>query len=213
MKKTIIAGVILVAFLIYSVATAKIVKTGEEYLLTGGKFNAGDSVAAIWDSKALPDLQGKAVDINKFLTEAKGDFKSKTLADKYGKYSMGTQGELSYTVKGKATVTSVNQEKKAGYMEVKLDGYTGSEVIRIQIGSVYKGSAVRDSLSFIKFEDYTNQVDYAAISQSIHDVIQKTVIGNIDLTSIEGKKIEFLGCFTADSNTTLLITPVSLKLI
>lgn len=209
LKKTIIIIIVTIIVIGYMAATATVVKTGQENLLTGeAVFNPGDSVAAIWDTQAIPDLSGKAVDLKQFLEEANGDLKS--LADKYGKYSMGTAGELSYTVKGTGTVKSVNTEKKAGFMEIALNDYTGAETIKLQIGSVYKGSAVRDSLSFIRFEDYTNQVDYAAISQSIHSLIQENVINKVDLTAIEGKEIEFIGCFTVGSNDELLITPVTL---
>lgn len=93
-------------------------------------------------------------------TEANGDVKS--LVDKYGKYSMGTSGEINYVVKGTGTVTEVNQEKKAGYMTVKLDGYDGPEEISIQIGSVYKGSSSVIHW-MIKFGDYTNQQDWAVV--------------------------------------------------
>jgi predicted lipoprotein len=187
----------------------KIIKIGEEGKYTGEvKFNAGDDVASIWDSAALPELTGKAVDLPTFLTEANGNMKS--LADKYGKYSMGTSGELNYTVKGTATVQEVNTEKKAGYMVVALDGYDGPVKIMIQIGTVYKGTAVRDSLNIIKFEDYKNQVDFAAVSQSIHNIIQTSIIDKLDLTSIKGKKIDFTGCFTADKEDEILITPVAL---
>jgi Predicted periplasmic lipoprotein len=187
----------------------KIVKTGEEGKYTGEvKFNAGDDVAKIWDSAAVPELTKKAVDLPTFFKESNGDLKS--LASKYGKYSMGTSGELSYTVKGTGTVKEVNTEKKAGYMVVALDGYNGPVQVQLQVGTVFKGSAVRDSLSMIKFEDYKNQVDYAAVSQSIHQIIQKTIIDKADLKSITGKKIEFIGCFTVDSQDTILVTPVSL---
>ena len=41
----------------------KVVKIGEEGKSTGDvEFNAGDNVANIWDSKALPELEGKAED-------------------------------------------------------------------------------------------------------------------------------------------------------
>lgn len=73
-----------------------------------------------------------------------------------------------------------------------------------------KGSAVRDSLSFIKYEDYKNQVDWAKISQSIHDVINKNVIGAQDVGTLEGKTISFVGCFNVDKADELLITPVEL---
>lgn len=187
----------------------KIIKIGEEGKYTGEvEFNAGDDVAGIWDSAALPELTEKAVDLTTLLTEANGELKS--VADKYGKYSMGTSGELNYTVKGTATVKEVNTEKKAGYMVVTLDGYTGPIIIELQIGTVFKGSAVRDSLKIIKFEDYKNQVDYAAVSQSIHQIIQTSIIDKIDLASITGKQIEFTGCFTVDKEDMILITPVVL---
>jgi len=108
-------------------------------------------------------------------------------------------------------VTEVNQEKQAGYMTVKLDGYDGPVVVKLQIGSVYKGSALRDSLSFIKFEDYTNQVDWAKVSQSLHDMVNKAVVGSVDLKTLKGKKVSFVGCFSVDKKDELLITPVELK--
>jgi predicted lipoprotein len=188
----------------------KIVKIGEEGKYTGEtKFNAGEDVAAIWDSKAIPELTGKAVDLAAFLKESDGDLKK--LADKYGKYSMGTSGELNYTVKGTATVNEVNTQSKAGYMVVVLDGYNGPIKIEIQVGPVFRGTAVRDSLNIIKFEDYKNQVDFAAVSQSIHSVITSSVISKIDLNSIKGKMVEFTGCFTADKEDLILITPVVLN--
>lgn len=209
MLKKILSIALAAAMAVMATGCVKIVKTGEESKLTGEvAFNAGDSVEAIWASQAVPNLVEKAVGLSQFLTEAKGDLKS--LAGKYGRYSMGSSGELSYTVKGAATVDQVVTDKKAGYMTLTLDGYTGSETIKLQIGTVYKGSAVRDSLDFIKYEDYKNQVEYAAVSQSIHDIIQKTVIDPLDVASLTGKKIEFTGCFTVNKNDELLITPVQL---
>lgn len=188
---------------------AKVVKIGEEGKLTGEvKFNAGEDMSQIWDSKALPELTGKAVDLATLFKEANGDLKS--VAAKYGRYSMGTSGELNYTVKGTGTVTEVNTEKKAGYMIVSVDGYTGPMIVKVQVGPVFLGTAVRDSLTIIKFEDYKNQVDYAAVSQSIHSIIQKNVISNNDPVSLKDKKIEFTGCFTADKKDQILITPVVL---
>lgn len=108
MKKKIIA-VLLVATLASSVLSGciKVVKIGEEGALTGKtEFNAGDNVAEFWESQALPELGENAVDLPAFLTEANGDLVS--LADKYGKYSMGDSGDLSYVVKGTGTVESVD---------------------------------------------------------------------------------------------------------
>jgi len=208
-KQVLVLAMTVVLAITAMTGCMKIVKIGEEGKLTGEvKFNAGDNVAEIWDLAAIPELTGKAVDLSTFLTEANGDLKS--LADKYGKYSMGTSGELSYTVKTVATVTEVNTEKKAGYMVFTIDGYSGPIITELQIGPVFKGSAVRDSLNIIKFEDYKNQVDYAAVSQSIHEIIKSKILDQIDLSSLVGKQIEFTGCFTVDKEDLILITPVVL---
>lgn len=209
--KTKLIGIVMILSMVPFLFTGclKVVKIGEEAMLTGDVvFDAKANVAQLWESQILPDLEGKAVDLKEFLTESNGDLK--VLADKYGKYSMGTSGELSYTVKGTGIVAEVNREKKAGYMEITLDGYSGKESIKLQIGDVYKGSAVRDSLSFIKFEDYNNQVDYAAVSQSIHQTIQEKVINVVDMESIQGQVIEFVGCFTVGKAEELVITPIVL---
>ena len=124
---------------------------------------------------------------------------------------MGDKGELSYIVKGQGKITEVNNEKKAGYMTLQLEGYSGPEQVKLQIGSVYKGSAVRDCLSFIKYEDYTNQVDWAQVSQSIHDVIDKDVVKKADVANLKGKTVEFTGCFSVGSNQKeILVTPVEM---
>lgn len=210
MKKRVCIIVIACLMMISMTGCVKVVQTGHEAELTGNvAFNAAENVAGIWGSQAIPQLEKKAVELPQFLNESNGNLKS--LAGKYGKYSMGDKGELSYVVKGQGVVTEVNQEKKAGFMKVQLDGYTGPMNIYLQIGSVYKGSAVRDSLDFIKYEDYKNQVDWAKVSQSIHDVINKEVIGKQDLKTIQGKTIHFIGCFSVDKPDTLLITPVELS--
>lgn len=188
----------------------KVIEIGHEDEVTGNvRFNAADSVEAIWISQAIPDLEANSVELSQLLAECKGDLKS--VAKQYGRYSMGDKGELSYIVKGKGKVVEVNRDKKAGFMLIQLDGYAdGPKKVKIQIGPVYKASAIRDCLSFIKYEDYTNQVDWAAISQSIHDVVSKDVIAPNKVDDAVGKEVEFLGCFTVDKQDEMLITPASM---
>ncbi|WP_333813989.1 DUF2291 domain-containing protein [Muricomes intestini] len=215
MKKRMIAlglvAALTAAVMLTGCGIVKVVKIGEEGKYTGETtFNAGDDVAAIWESSALPELNETAVDLKDLLTESKGNLA--TLADKYGKYSMGNSGELSYVVKGTGKVEEVNTESQAGYMAVALDGYTGPETIKIQIGPVYKGSSIRDTLSFIKFGDYKNQEEWAAVSQSINQVVAKDVVEPAKPDSLMDKNVSFIGAFTVSAgNTDVLITPATLE--
>ena len=210
MKRKISFIVMLCLVMIVSLTgCVKVVEIGHEDEVTGTKrFDAAGSVEAIWQSQAVPELKEKAVDLTKLLTESNGTLQS--VAGKYGKYSMGTSGELSFIVKGNGKVTEINTEKRAGYMTVQLEGYSGPITVKLQIGPVFKGSAIRDSLSFIKYEDYTNQVDWAKISQSIHDVVAKDVIEPANVSSLMGKTVEFTGCFTVDKPDEILVTPAEL---
>ena len=209
MKKKIIALVLALTFVFGCTGCVKVIKIGEEGKYTGKEeFNAADAAASLWEN-AVANIEEKAVDLPTFLKEANGDLDS--LVDQYGKYSMGTSGTISYAVKGTGVVEEVNTEKKAGFMTVKLDGYEGSEIIKIQIGSIYKGSSTRDTLDIINFGDYTNQQEWAAISQELHNSIDVNVIQPADPASLVGKTIEFTGTFTVDGNDELLITTVVLN--
>lgn len=210
MRKRIVNLCITLAMVVVcTTGCVKAVKIGEEAALTGKvEFDASSSVAGLWES-AVANINEKAIDLDAFLVEANGDLKS--LVDKYGKYSMGTSGTISYAVKGNGVVEEVNQEKKAGYMTVRLDGYEGSEVIKLQIGSVYKGSSTRDTLDIVNFGDYTNQKEWAEISQQLHTSIDEQVIKPADPASLSGKSISFVGTFTVDKDDELLVTPVILN--
>ena len=208
MKKKIMALALAFSIVLGCTGCVKVIKIGEEGKYTGKvEFNAADAAANLWED-AVANIQEKAVDLPTFLTEANGNLTS--LVDKYGKYSMGTSGSISYAVKGTGVVEEVNQEKKAGYMTVKLDDYDGTEVIKIQIGSVYKGSSTRDTLDIVSFGDYTNQQEWAAVSQELHNAIDANIIQPADPASLSGKTIEFVGTFTAEGNDELLITAVVL---
>ena len=97
-------------------------------------------------------------------------------------------------------------------MTLKLAGYDGPIAVRLQTGPVYKGSAVRDTLSFIKYEDYKNQVDWAKVSQAIHAAIDKEVIEKLDMNTMEGKTIAFTGCFSVTGNKEILVTPIEIEM-
>lgn len=211
MKKKVIA-VALVAVMAMTMMTGcagfTVIKTGTEDQFTGKTaFSAGDNVDSFWDSKAVPELTKNAVDLVTLLKEANGDLKS--VQDKYAGTSLQNSTSLTYTVKGTAKVDSVNTESKAGTMKILVDGYDGDIDVEVQIGPVFKGTCVRDALSFIKFGDYTNQTEYSQVNQSINKKIEATVISPDTANDYVGKTISFIGCFAPGTdNSKILITPV-----
>ena len=70
------------------------------------------------------------------------------------------------------------------------------------------GPELRD---FIDFNDYTNQQEWAAISQSINSIVDEEVVQAADPAGLNGKTVTFEGAFTVSGNESILITPVRLE--
>lgn len=190
---------------------ARIVKTGTEAELTGEvSFEDSLDVAGFWDSQAVPEVKENAVELSLLLKEAAGDIDS--VAEKYGRYTNGTTGSLNYAVHVTGVVEEVNMEKKAGFLVVSLDDYEGDEKIYVQTGSVIKKTSIRDYLSFINVNDYSDQIQFAQLSKSINEYVCENVTGAVDLQGAEGKSIDVYGCFTFENDDEVLITPVVMSL-
>lgn len=210
-KKKVLALIILLAFacsMMTGCGIVKIIKTGTEGEYTGEKtFNAGDDVASFWDSKVVPEITGKAIDLAELLNSANSDLS--TVKDKA--YYSGSSTVANFVVKGTGTIKEVNTSSPAGFIVVSLDGYSGEASIQVQIGSVIKGTAVRDSLEFLDYGSYTNQTDWLAVSTSINEKVVKDIIGDLSTDDLVGKKIDFTGCFSYNSDDVILITPIVFK--
>lgn len=207
-KKSLIASAAAVLFLIYAGASAVVVEEGQEAALTGEvAFNPTEEATKFWNEKAHDYFEKGAVDLKTLISEANGDFAS--VASKYGHYSMGDKGELSFIVRGEGKINLVKNKLRAGYLGLEMAG-TDPYKVRLQIGPVFKGSAVRDSISLISFKDYQNQIEWAQVSVAFHELIVRDVLSKIDIEGSLDKQVEFVGCFTVGAQNTLQVTPVEL---
>lgn len=207
-KKSLIASAAAVLFLIYAGASAVVVEEGQEAALTGEvAFNPTEEATKFWNEKAHDYFEKGAVDLKTLISEANGDFAS--VASKYGHYSMGDKGELSFIVRGEGKINLVKNKLRAGYLGLEMAG-TDPYKVRLQIGPVFKGSAVRDSISLISFKDYQNQIEWAQVSVAFHELIVRDVLSKIDIEGSLDKQVEFIGCFTVGAQNTLQVTPVEL---
>ena len=210
MKKGIVIGTALAAaVLIYAGLTATIVPQGQEATLTGEvEFDPTKVATDFWEQKSAAYFEKNAVDLVTLIKKSEGDFSK--VASEFGHYSMGDKGELSFIVKGSGRVTTVKNKLRSGYLAFDLDGNDSEIKPRLQIGPVFKGSAVRDSISLISYKDYKNQIEWAGVSVAFHELITKELLSKIDMNALEGKSIEFIGCFTVSKPDLVNITPVKI---
>ena len=187
----------------------KVVKIGEEGSLTGQtEFNPGDSVEEIWDSEVIPECEGKAVDLKEVLDKANGDLTS--LGEEFDGLKTKSATYYNYCVKVEgATITAIDKDSFYKTFTMSVPGYEGDAVVTCQIGK-YKGSSVRDDMSFINFADFTNQTEWGQINTTMLEKVEETVVNPVIDDLAEGVTVDLVGCFTADNKTNVVITPVVL---
>ena len=169
-------------------------------------FDARSFVARSWDSRVLPTMRERAVPLAELQRALAAD-RAAAVA-RYGSRS-GT-GRASFLVSGTARVLAVDTASRSGVARLDLEPYDGAPDAELQIGPVFRGTALRDALPFIRFDDFTNQMEYASVSRVLHERIADSVLAKVDRATLAGRVIQFTGAFTEGPGTPL-VTPVILQ--
>lgn len=170
-------------------------------------FNAKAYVDSIWSSQVLPNVQTQATDLPTVLAALKAD--PAVAKQKYG-HREG-QRPYNFLVKGEANVLAVDIGSRSGTLKIDLAPGDGQTDATIQIGPVIRGTSLRDALPFIQFNQFTNQLEYADVSNQLNDHVVKDVAGTLSTANLQGKTIEFAGAFTIGQGDSVLITPTKLQ--
>ena len=199
---------IILIFIFYSFFFASVTRTVEEDELIKKGFDAKAYVENIWKTKIIPTVSNEAEEITFILDEL---FENKEVAEeKYGGRS-GT-GSYSFMIKGTGNVTSLNTASRVGTLSIELPKKYDSEIF-ITLGPVIKKDSIRDSVKFIQFNDFVNQLDFADVSRIIKTRVLNEIIGPLNLKEIVGKKINFEGAITFDRKDKIYITPTNIEFI
>ena len=131
-------------------------------------------------------------------------------AEKYGHGETGRPP--SFLIKGKGRIASVDTVSRAGTVDLDLAPPDGITDLRVQIGPVIRGTALRDALPFVTFNMFDNQLEHAAVSRELHNLVGDSVLSEVDGRMRKGATISFEGAFTWREDGPVLVTPVSLIL-
>jgi predicted lipoprotein len=169
-------------------------------------FDARTFVAQSWDARVLPTVRDRAVPLAALLRALASD-----RAGAVARYRSSTgTGRASFLVTGTAHVLDVDTTSRSGVARLDLPPYDGSTDAELQIGPVFRGTALRDALPFIRFDDFTNQLEYASVSRVLHQRIADSVVAKVDRATLAGRVIEFYGA-VAEGTSPPLVTPVILR--
>lgn len=180
---------------------------------TGTGFDSVKYVDANWESKIIPAFINDSTEISLVLKGLTADLNS--TIKKYGYRKEEDSVETFFKVKGLGRVLTYNDSSRIGLLEIDLEPADGTVDVFIQVGPVLKRTEIRDSLSFIKFTDVGNQLQFASLSDELNKRVLDYTLKEINLPEVVGKTIEFYGVFSIDSENIdmekIIITPVIVK--
>lgn len=186
-------------------------KKGElDIYFVSDDFKPDEYAEKAWEEKIVPLFMDKSHPLETVIPLWKTDQQS--AGEKFGYREKAEGSPWNFRVKGRGVIISVNTESRASTIDIDLLPCDGAPDLELQIGPVIKDSAIRDSLDFISFTDFTNQLEFARLSNAFNKVVNRDIVGKLDRENLMGKEIAFWGAFTQLQDSDLIrLTPVYLE--
>jgi len=172
----------------------------------GSDFDAARYVDAIWARKVMPELDRKAVSARDLVAAVDGGIDQ--AGAKLGR-RVGEGSAWTFVVRGEGVVSRVDASSRRGTAEIALADVPG-RTARVQIGPVVSGSAVRDSLPFVAFNDFADQLAFADLGRALTTSALAGVKPAIAALRV-GQRVRFLGVTNLRAaGDPIVLTPVAL---
>ncbi|MDR6293123.1 MULTISPECIES: DUF2291 family protein [Inquilinus] len=169
-------------------------------------FDPEKTVEEIWQPKLLPYLKAKAGPFAELRALAPDE-----AGKRFGHRAVDSMPwTVAATVEGR--ITAADTGTRAATIEVDADG-DGAADLTVQIGPVFKGTALRDSIDFLSFNSFANQIEYAKFGKALNAHIYNATLAALPRDKLVGRTVTLLGVFTLDDpKAKPLVTPAELGL-
>ncbi|WP_447725584.1 DUF2291 family protein [Sphingomonas koreensis] len=175
----------------------------------GGDFDAARYVEEIWAAKAVPALDRRAVPADKLVPAIDADLERAGV--ELGRRA-GEGSAWTFVVSGTGVVSSVDAASRRGSAEVTFTGIAPARTVRLQIGPIVSGTAIRDALPFVAFNDFTDQLAFADVGRALTARALRTLRPGIAQLR-PGQAIRFIGVVNVRApGEPLVVTPVALSI-
>jgi predicted lipoprotein len=193
------------------VPTTEVKKMGDASLMNGqASFDPAKKVAAVWATKVIPYFEEKAGPF-----AAVRDLAAKSPDEagaKYGYRAKSDSAPWTLMVKLEGTIVAADTESRAATIGVDATGH-GKTDATVQIGPAMFGTSIRDALSFVSFNDFTNQIDFARYGDAFNAYVNRIALEKLPRKDLVGRKVTLIGAYALDSSgEPPVITPVEITI-
>jgi predicted lipoprotein len=198
------------------VCSCRFIPTADVQALAAGPsqakaaFDPDKMVASEWAAKVIPYFEKRAGPF----AEVR-DLAAKSPDEAGARFGYRPKsGDVPWTflVKLEGVVVEANTESRAATIGVDATG-KGKSDATLQIGPALRGTAIRDALDFVSFNDFTNQIDFARYGKAFNLYVDHELLDKLPRDSLVGRKVTAIGAYSLSSPAeTPLVTPVEITL-
>ncbi|AJI81329.1 putative lipoprotein [Yersinia enterocolitica] len=163
-----------------------------------------DPNAVVSDYNQSPDKVASTIWVSKVMPFANSNALSWQQVKQQNQPATGKNSQ-SHFVRFNGKVVEVETEGREGAIRVAVEG---DEQV-LQLGPIVKGNAIRDASTFIRFEDFKNQVQYAQLSKALSKRALQDV-AKPDASWV-GQQVEVLAAVTVAPTGLSNAVPLSLS--
>lgn len=203
-------AIIVLILLCITGQVATIVSTGgsteaDSFPASGLDFNPAAYVQRIWSAQVVPEVKNNSIPLTALLADIATN---QTVAlQKYGHLVDGSDNIL---VNFTGVVQGEDTSSPVGTMTINLTDGAKIIPISVSIGPVILGTSLRDSLKFITFGEFLNQIQYGNVADELNKAVISKVIAGLNIQSLKGKTVTVYGAYTfnSDDPENITLTPV-----
>jgi predicted lipoprotein len=171
-------------------------------------FDPDKSVTSIWAAKVVPYFEKKAGPFEQVQELAAKSPDEAGARFGYRAKSEGAPWTLIVKIDG--VIVGTNTESRAATIDVDVSGQAKTDAA-IQIGPAIRGTAIRDALDFVSFNDFTNQIDFAQFGKAFNAHVYRETLEKLPRDSLIGRKVSVVGAYPLVSTADMpLVTPVEI---
>jgi predicted lipoprotein len=205
-------GALLAAVVAAALPGCKIIKTptAQEKAAAAAKtaFDPNAKVQAIWQPQVVPYFEKRAGELKDVLQLATSS--PDQAGERYGNPRKQSSSPWTYAVKFTGKVIAADTASRAATLDVDADG-DGKADAKVQIGPALRGTALRDTLDFVNFNEFKNQIEWAQFGKAFNEKANTAFLSAIPRDGLAGKTVTVIGAFPVPNNGQLpLVTPCQL---
>lgn len=173
-------------------------------------FDAKGFVEDNWQSEFIPQIEQRANAATSLLPLFTQNLDAAGQA--HGRRP-GDGSPWNFVVEGEGTVNSIETQAAEGHIALSIQTGAGIREVKLLTGPVIVNTAIRDSLPSIAFNDFNDQLAFAAVGSALTSRALSDASSTVAALSI-GDRVEFLGAMgIARPEEPIEITPIRLRKI